>query len=71
MVCDQSSYMIWDYGGGVCEQQKNWCGPDCTCRVDDGSDTYCSDCFESIEEHKQAVLDNEEELEEDGIIPTD
>ena len=29
----------------------------------------CSDCFESFDEHKQAVLDDEEEIEEGGSFP--
>ena len=36
--------------------------------MDEGG-TYCSDCFDSFEEHKQDVLGDEGELEKDGSIP--
>ena len=58
--------MIENYGGWINENQMHWCG--CSCRVDEG-DTYCSECFESFDDHKQSVLDDDIELEEDGIIP--
>ena len=63
----QSSGMIKDYGGWVDKKQYNWCGSDCTCRADK-CDIYWSNCFGSFEEHKQAVLGEEEELQEDDKI---
>ena len=63
----QCSSMIENYGGWINHDQMNWCG--CSCRVDDDDDTYCSDCFESFDDHKQAVLEDDIELEEDGSIP--
>ena len=58
-VAIQCSSMIENYGGWINHDQMNWCG--CSCRVDD-DDTYCSDCFESFDDHKQVILEDDIEL---------
>ena len=60
--------MIENYGGWINHDQVNWCGFDCTCRVD-GGETNGSECFESFDGLKRSVLDGNIELEEDGSIP--
>ena len=64
----QCSSMIENYGGWINHDQINWCG--CDCRVDVDDDTYCSNCFESFDDHKQVVLEYDIQLEENGSIPT-
>tara|TARA_B110000305_G_C19158739_1_gene501556 strand:- start:181 stop:699 length:519 start_codon:yes stop_codon:yes gene_type:complete len=64
----QHSSMIENYGGWINHDQKNWCG--CDCQVDVDDDTYCSDCYKSFDDHKQAVLEDDIQHEENGSIPT-
>ena len=63
----QCSSMIENYGGWINHDQMNWCG--CSCPAYYG-DPYCGSCFSDFDDHKQAVLEDDIELEEDGSIPT-